>query len=681
MKIYELCGLFEQSLNRSVRSLCSGNGLSIPYYGDWKDNLMWLDADLERGSMKSNVSEYLELLQVIYLDACSVCVADVSDLRDLITIKSRVESEGLSFLTITLPDFCKDFERSLEIGFIDPTSFRSFRKNGSIPAFLQGMIGLLFDRGTGRICDEDNLLSPGFVSSLVDSVRQICLTFKKMELNCTPKRVQKALDDFFTIEQSFSLFEVPEDESQSFLDLSSCLWGPMLDLIDPNIFLPRHGPGATAERISGNQKFIWQLWHDRLEPHFPFLENAYPYGMGIFGLKELDLVKFVRPNDEQPVRVTPVPKTLKGPRIIAIEPCCMQYTQQGIRDVLYDVIESSEFTKGHVLFRDQSVNQDLAILSSKTGRLATIDLSDASDRVPLSLAIRMFDSNPSLKASILACRSTRAELPDGTIIGPLRKFASMGSALCFPIEAMYFYTICVKALLEVQNLPISRKSIFAVTRDIYVYGDDILVPSIYATVVLDHLQKYNCKVNTSKTFWTGKFRESCGVDAYDGRRVTPLYLRRSFPENRRQASEAISLVCLANSFYKKGYWQTCSYLYKRCEQVLGPLPYVSETSPILGRISFLGYRSVVKWNEKIQSFEVRGWKAEPVRRTDELEGYGALQKSLSRLQDLSGPEAEEDVPFMQAMDRYDPWVARDELHLSRSALHRAVTLKRGWAVA
>ena len=105
--------------------------------------------------MKSYVSDYLELARRVYLDACLHCVAKVSK-RDLKTIRSRVQTQGLSFLTITLPDFCSDFEKCLELGYVDPALFRSFRKSGSIPAFLQDMTGRVFEKETGRIYDNEN---------------------------------------------------------------------------------------------------------------------------------------------------------------------------------------------------------------------------------------------------------------------------------------------------------------------------------------------------------------------------------------------------------------------------------------------------------------------------------------------------------------------------------------------
>lgn len=624
--------------------------------------------------MKSNVSDHLAVAESIYIDAAAECVADVSDLRDLETIRSRVKKEGLSFLTISLPNFCRDFERSLERGFVDSSYFQGFRKYGAIPAFLQGMLSLIFDRETGRIHDERILHPQVSVPTIVGSIRQICLAFKKLEHDCTPERTYKALEGFIAIEKSFETFSVPSEDLSRFRDISFVLWNRILAGICLDNCLPRHGPGATADKRSGNRKFVWRRWHDRIEPYFPFLDSA--YSISAFESEELDLVTFVPEEQEQPVKVTPVPKTLKGPRIIAIEPCCMQYVQQGIRGQLYAAIESHWLTSGHVNFRDQSINQSLALIASSTHQLATIDLSDASDRVPRDLALLLFDSNPVLRDAIESCRSTHAAMPDGRVIGPLAKFASMGSALCFPVEAMYFYTLCVMAIADYRKLPYTIRNIFDVSRDVFVYGDDIIVPTDCAMVVLDCLQKYNCKVNESKTFVSGRFRESCGLDAYDGQVVTPIYIHHDRPKNKQQAPQLASWVASANLFYKRGYWRTASHMFAQCEKIIGPLPYVSEVaivkrleksggidnySGVLGRISYLGYRSIGRWNKNFQRFEVKAWKADSVYRDDKLEGYAALQKSLSKLDGL-----------------VDLSVSRDASHLEHSALHGAVALKRRW---
>lgn len=611
--------------------------------------------------MKSNVSDQMRLMEAIYIDATMKCTADVFDLRDLETIRSRIEHEGLSFLTLTLPEFARDFERSLQNEQVDSTCFRNFRKHGSIPAFLQGMTSQLFNQKTGRIYDvEKNSTEAQEHIVLVESVRQICLAFKKIEISCSPEKEAAAFGNFIAIEQDFSNFQLQAEDEEVFLAVSDVLWTPIIGRINLNDCEPRHGPGATAERKSGNQKYVWTEWADRLEPYFPLIGNGYPLGLPPES-EELKKLSILPTGQERPVRVVSVPKTLKSPRIIAIEPCCMQFAQQGIRDELYSIIESHWLTAGHVNFRDQGVNQLLALSSSDDGQLATIDLSDASDRVPRSLALAMFRCNPDIQDAIDACRSDSAQMPTGEIISPLRKFASMGSALCFPVEAMYFYTICVVALLRIQNLPVTLRNIYQVSRDVHVYGDDIIVPATYAVSVLDHLQKYNCKVNANKTFYRGCFRESCGVDAYRGAPVTPVYIRSKRPKNRQNSSELVSWTSTANLFYLKGYWRTASLMRYYVEKVLGPLPYVSKESSALGHISYLGYRSYEKWNRKLHRLEIKAWVPSPVYRIDKLEGYAALSKSVLGL-----------------TDRKDPFDPTDRSSLERSALHGAVTLKRRW---
>jgi hypothetical protein len=272
-------------------------------------------------------------------------------------------------------------------------------------------------------------------------------------------------------------------------------------------------------------------------------------------------------------------------------------------------------------------------------------------------------------------------LPDGTIIGALKKFASMGSALCFPVESMYFYTICVAALLKEQNLPVTHDNCFKVSRDVYVYGDDIVVPTTYASVVLDYLQKYNCKVNTHKTFYTGRFRESCGVDAYLGELVTPIYLRQDVPQNKQQAKRVISWSATANQFYRKGYWNTATYMHNVCEKILDRFyPYLSETSSGLGRVSFLGFRSVRRWNRKFQRFEVKAWVPSPVFRKDQLDGYAALQKCILAMERRNASLIVGDTLVDDWFRDYDlqQVIETDHHHLERSALHGAVALKLRW---
>lgn len=601
--------------------------------------------------MKSQVTEDLELVICIYNDAMAKCSVKSAPL-DLKTLRSRVKNEGKQFLTITLPQYLSDFERSLEDMRIDSKYFRSFRKYRSIPAFLRGMISLVFDNDTGLLLQHPDV-------SAIEGIRQVTGAFKKQKLLCSDKKIVRAMDQFVKDEEIFDE-PISESDIRQFKSISDWVWsGFFSDYHSYEDAVPHHGPGATCERIYSNYKYVHKTWYDRLEPYFPLLGNAF-CNENASEHEDFEQVTIVSEEEESPVRVIPVPKTQKSPRVIAIEPVCMQYIQQGLSRYIIRKIESSEKTTGHINFSDQSVNGSIAISTSRNGRFATLDLSSASDRVPCDLALYMFRSNPVLMDSIYACRSRTAELPDGRIVH-LRKFASMGSALCFPIEAMYFYTICVKAILEAYNWPVTRKYVRQARRRVYVYGDDIIIPTDCTDSVVDNLQKYYCKVNVTKSFSKSHFRESCGTDAWNGHIVNVTYVRTERPKRRTDSQEIISYVATSNLFYKKGYWQTATYMKDVVERVIGKLPIVEDNCCGLGWSTYQKCeKQSGRWNKDLQRFEVKTYVVVPRYRRNPISNYAALTKCL-----LSLCEREDAVCTKQD-------------HLVKTERRGSVTLKTRW---
>jgi len=104
------------------------------------------------GKMKSH-AKLLTLCEKIFKDFSARCdtANEVEFERDLITIRSRFRNEGLSFLTITLPNFCQAFERSLEEGQVTHREFQGWKFTKSLPSFLKGLTCLVFDLATGGI--------------------------------------------------------------------------------------------------------------------------------------------------------------------------------------------------------------------------------------------------------------------------------------------------------------------------------------------------------------------------------------------------------------------------------------------------------------------------------------------------------------------------------------------------
>lgn len=563
--------------------------------------------------MKSLMSLYSNMLA----DASMWC--RTSTIRDLNTVAERFEDEGFSFFTITLPAFCSDFERSLDIGLVDHAAFLSFRKRRALPLFLGGLLDLVFERNDGRL-----RAFPDHVA--IFFIRQLTLSFKKIELPCLEKRERAAFDGYARCE-----LEVTEWSSNSidgrldrFSRIAGLVWNTDLAKIDRKIYrgehVPKHGPGVTADKRFSNRKFDCVTWTERLEEGFPSADFVIPnYGYN----DVLQNCNFDEPDAEQPVRVISVPKTMKTPRIIAIEPTCMQYAQQSLLELFVDTIERSDNLSGSVGFTDQAPNQRLAKLGSVDGSLATIDLSEASDRVSNLLVKRIFENHPHISVAVQACRSLRASVPGHGIL-PLTKYASMGSATCFPIMAMTILVVIMVGLEDSLNRTVTRADVRRLLPKVRVYGDDIIVPVDLVRYVVPALELYGLKVNVRKSFWTGKFRESCGKDYYDGSDVTVTYVRRKLPSQRSDVDEMISVVSLRNQFYKAGMWETTKFL----DQLIGrlaPFPVVLERSPVLGRFSFLGYETG-KISKHLHSPLVRGLVVVPKPRSSKLDGYGALLK-------------------------------------------------------
>lgn len=612
--------------------------------------------------MKSlDTTPCVELLSAMLADASVACRTSLD--RDLMTIRSRVEHEGLSFLTITLPTFDKTFEQCLEQGWIDSTLFAGFKSahKGSFPAFLQGLTSLVFNLD-GVIKDAPN-------PDAVEAIRQICLCFNKIKLECTPSRLRKAEEQFVATEREVSRFRVGKySDFKHFAYVTSILYGHIFDIISEKIrsldILPRHGPGSTEDRTIGNQKFIDRRTTGRLQRLFPIDWYKF-FNLGEFAdclsdPSQLEQLRFIPRKDEPPVRVVFVPKTMKTPRVIAIEPVWNQFFQQGLMREFVHLLETDKVTGGQINFSRQSINRNLAFESSLSRANATIDLSEASDRVHPALVAGMMRYRMTLSRAIFSCRSERAMLPSGKVLS-LSKFASQGSALCFPVEAMVFYGIIVTALIKHRMLRLNRASIQTVAREVFVYGDDIVVPTPEVQVACEALEAAGLKVNYKKSFSSGFFRESCGMDAFMGVNVTPIYIRHPVPTSKRDASEVESAISTANLFYKKGYWKTAQTLRNYVESAIGVVPHVLETSPVSGWFSFRGRQDHTKWDSDLHRLLVRGPKLTCKKYADPLDGFNALHKwVISR----TGRTAVLGTPNPLERDSFMRSVARGKLRLN-----------------
>jgi len=571
---------------------------------------------------------------------------------DIKTVRGRVKHEGISFLTISLPSFGKDFQKSLDQGIVDRNSFQGFSWRAGLPQFLGGFLDRVFDRGSGVLVHNPDV-------EAIIAIRQLTLIYSKILLPCSPARERDAMSGYVDCDR-----EVKESDSMLFEDdlssfhrisriLFSSVFSEMDKLIHDEDIVPKHGPGATADKLIGNEKFQQNVWTHRLQDVFSFENFLLPNAR----FAHEDDVTFLEPGAERPVRVISVPKTQKTPRIIAVEPTCMQYMQQAVLEQLIPRLEGHPILGSFLGFSDQGPNQDLAKKGSEDGSTATLDLSEASDRVSNQLVRRMCSDHPNLLAGLEATRSRRADVPGHGVVR-LAKYASMGSALCFPIEAMVFLTLIFVGIEKERNTRFTRISdLKEFSGRVRLYGDDLIVPIDYVESVIQSLELFGARVGLSKSFWIGRFRESCGKEFYDGTDVSIVKFRRELPASLSDGPGCISMVSFRNQLYKAGCWETVKYMDSLIWKVFKHFPVVEETSPVLGRVSFLGYlpeRMCAQLHRPL----VKGYVTRSIIPKNPLSDNGALLKFF--LKRGGQPSV-------------------DRKHLERSGRPRAVDIKPRWA--
>lgn len=209
-----------------------------------------------------------------------------------------------------------------------------------------------------------------------------------------------------------------------------------------------------------------------------------------------------------------VPKTSLTDRSIAIEATLNVYIQKGYGQALRKLLKRS----GIDLVRGQEIHGELAEIASRNPNwFATIDLSSASDTVSRA-TVELLLPNAWFKA-LDSARSRYTYIDEHWV--RLEKFSSMGNGFTFELETLIFAAICSCAIeVNVETPP--KEEVLG--NACFVYGDDIIVPTKFSREVLSVLRWFGFKVNDRKTFITGYFRESCGTDAYDGKRIKPLRL-------------------------------------------------------------------------------------------------------------------------------------------------------------
>jgi hypothetical protein len=395
--------------------------------------------------------------------------------------------------------------------------------------------------------------------------------------------------------------------------ITARLLGPAPSIWELN---PKHGSGsvATGEKqwdkwcFTTTYRQLEQLVGGRPDRPTPLSADLFYGNASIWASSRKACVI-----EKHPItKVVSVPKDLVKPRIISEEPLSLMFLQQGLMRWLYTRIERATEA---INFSDQTVN---ALTCKEHLYWASLDLSDASDLVSRTIVKQLMPND--WWRLLSALRSHFARTPDG-VITPLRCFTPMGNALCFPVEAIVFYAT-VSAYLSV-NWSIS---------DVYVYGDDILVPTAYAEDVLSFLMEIGMKPNVHKCCYRSKFRESCGAEWFDGHDVTVVRPRSISPsrysirdDRSPGASGILPLVDTANRLYNMGFPNTAQLVADLVHLPVHPGHGPMSANPHL-RWKNVG---VTRWNPSFQRYQRRIACFGPPRKVESPDGWLSLNAWLT----------------------------------------------------
>jgi hypothetical protein len=489
----------------------------------------------------------------------------------------------------------------------------------------------------------------------LEAVYQLSYAFKKIEGPYSNKVLYDQLIEFIEVDASLKECDYFSEPLRAITRrgreiITTVLSG--LNPFDPSQaekFLPQPGPGATNTPLKKSERYVAHSDYlpisdvvDMREWYEPPFSPPRHFRVNLEGMSQQNVVRQRKRPAPKPLnkydaptsRFKFVPKTNKKARGICIEENEVQWLQQALRKALVERIESHPLTRGYVNFTSQQINGDLAKASSQTGSFATLDMSSASDRISRKLTAYLFGGNKPLLDLILACSTEAIELP--AIEGlnfidelPINKIAPMGSAICFPIMALIHFAL-IRAILEFSVVPRDK------IREVYVYGDDIIVRTECVHAIYDMLPLYGMKFNSEKSFYRSHFRESCGVHAYQGKEITPVRLK--IGRKNLRLSDVPGVLRIEEAFYSKGYRRTAEYLriqVQRCMIQHGVFKFyaVPATSPLFG---FYRADDVATLDEFVKNVDGE-WKLEPDARKPSLQSPWFTVPVVENLEEASPP--------------------------------------------
>nr|URG15061.1 MAG: RNA dependent RNA polymerase [Leviviridae sp.] len=633
---------------------------------------------------------------------CQRLNPDVEGLeRDFETLKERFENEGYGFLTVALPALDEALLLGLSSGkFACPTGFKKIR-GGAIPRLFSGMLCEVFEPSTGILKEDVDF-------GVLKMLRNMLRFFKKMRLEPENEELlhRKAVDEFYQCDVRAGQVIIPDRHAHHLGRVAKLLLNT-LNSKDVENATYRHGPGSVEEGFRANQK--WSALSNALRSgtfdgsnfgldvqthHATRFRSSDLFrlssldkpkdgkklpdrcGYGEDGLRRPSLrsVPLFDGTSRRSAKLITVLKNSTSRRTITIEPMLHQFIQQGLNILLREAISECRILRNCLALTDQSLNQEKALEGSQNDNWATIDLKSASDLLSVKLVENVFGHHGQFFDHMMDCRSPQV-YSDRKEAEFMRKFAGMGNALTFPVQSICFAAVSIAAILDSEGLSPTYWNCRRASRHIRVYGDDIIISRKYAHQCVNWLEVVGLKVNAKKSFLEGNFKESCGVEAFRGVDITPLYIKHRPDDGSTDPSIIAGLVSLSNHSWMEGLYAVSTCLKDEVERRLGmPLPLVSRESGLLGWHSRVDSSNAHKWCKRTQQLMVKAVALAPIKKRDVIDGYAALLKYFCSAKS----QTEGDTKFASRIDHLFPPAGDRSDHLNSTPMRFKSRIRSSW---
>lgn len=329
------------------------------------------------------------------------------------------------------------------------------------------------------------------------------------------------------------------------------------------------GPGVTTKlkgsRVSAINKFhlengITSSLHSLVSELFPVAYPAWASHLAyLYGSASWDF--------QVGNTVVTVPKNSKTDRVIAVEPGINLWFQKSVGSMI-----RKRLFRSSIDLNTQDRNQQLARRGSKDSSLSTVDFSSASDSISLEVVRELLPSDWFLVMD--SCRSKFGILDK--LPRWWEKFSSMGNGFTFELESLIFFA-AARAVKEYVGCkgPIS------------VFGDDVILPTDCLDLYSSFCDFLGFRVNPSKSFSTGYFRESCGSHYWGGIDCKPIFLKERVTNVQAVYKLANSIRLLA---HRRNSHCGCDRRFLAIwRSLLGgvPKPFRLRVPPNLGDVGFV----------------------------------------------------------------------------------------------